>query len=599
VGAEVIAIAVAALTPWAALLPLPGTLGLASAVLAAIAAFHGWGAMVRRFARTGEAPIVLVVHWGLAVLLSLAGVALLLHQLGHTVQLGLVISGLALHSGFLVVERQGYAARVKVGLRSPDRWFWLVPAIGVVLVAMLHVLGTAADLNASPFDDDGNVPAQLQRLWETGALADPVGYARSSQFGGHITASALVTALTGTGWFRVVDGLGFVLLLWNAIAYLRPRAATTSLWAVLLILAAASYPFVSTDATPRWLATSLLFALFVTFERYAAREDDRELWPLGLLAGTVAVLRSELVPVGVAMLASAGLLAIGRSGGKARTFALFVVPAVAILPYVLGRYLSRSSVPGAVLDRAHGVGVPLLVFIALVVVAVWFALAILRGPSRWIAIAALAGVAAIVAQLTGQRPYAVQMVWPIVVGGGLAIGVGGLRDTPTAPRDMAVVLALLAAVLIYDGRDATGRVRWSRRYSELASGIEYVRHAYPSPLRPSPYAALLAKIPPGARVAVWVARPELVSARLHMIYDLRTPRSAGRRVPVLRALEPDYLLLEADHLPAERSRRSLWHRLACPEDSSQAFCLDDLDSFVSGHAVVATEGIVRLVRLAP
>ena len=591
------ALGLAVLVPWLALLHISGALGFALAMISVIAAFAGWGLLVARLARIEDAPLALVVHWGLAAMIGLAGVALVVHQLGHAVQLALVVAGIALHSGLVLLDRRRHEDRLVAFLRAADSRFWLIPAIALVVVAALHVLGTAGDVTASAFDDDGSLPAQLHRLWQTGTLADPIGFARDAQLGGNACASALVTALTGFAWFRVVDGLGFALLLWLAIAYLRPRTAAASLWAVLLIFVAASYPSVAADATPRWLAASLLLTLFVTFERYAAPEDDRELWPLGLLASAVAVLRSELIPVAIAMIASAGLLAIGRSGSRRRTLALVAVPLAAVVPFVIARIAARASVPASALVGRHGVMLPWLIFLGLLVIAIWIPTVTSRGPRRWIAIAALLGLAAIIAQLTGTRPYATQLAWPIVVAAGLAIGLGALRTSTLDPRAAALVLSLLAAVLIYDGRDVPGRVRWSRRYTELASGIEYLRHAYPSAAQPDPYAPLLASVPPGATIAVWVARPELLDVRRHRILDLRTPRFAARRTVILHTLHPDYLLMEDDHLPAERARRDVFYRLACPELAVQPFCLDDLQALVQTSPQVASDGSVRLVRL--
>ena len=584
-----------ALLPWACLLPVHGTLGFALTMLAVIASLHGWGLLVKRLANIDDAPAALVVHWGLAAVLAIAGLAMMLRVLGHTTQMALVIAGLALHTGLTLLARRTFAL-------PPGARYWLIPALALAGVAALHVLGSAGDVTSSPFDDDGSLPAQLQRLAQTGTLGDPIGFARDAQLGGHVAISAFATALGGAQWFRAVDALGFALLLWLALAQLRPRTQTASLWAMLLVFVAASYPSVAADATPRWLATSLLLAVFVTFERYASPEDDRLLWPLGLLAAAASVLRSELIPVAAAIIGSAGVLAIGRSGGRRRMFALLAVPLAAMAPFLVARIAARSSVPSAAITalvRDHGVLVPLLMFLGLFVVALWGALVTSSGPGRWIAIAALAGIAGIVSQLTGTRPYSTQIIWPVVVSAGLAIGLGALRTQTLDLRGAALVLSLLAAALIYDGRDVSGRVRWSRRYTELTSGIEYLRHAYPASAAADPYAPLLAQVPSDASVAVWIARPELLPYATHRFLDLREPRGAARRAAVLRALAPDYLLVEDDHLPAERARRDLFFRLACPEGGTAVFCLDDLQSIAATHPVVATDGMVSLVRLRP
>ena len=589
-------------TPWLALVHVPGALGFALVMLAVVASLHGWGLLVKRLARIDDAPSALVVHWGLAVVIALGGLAMTAHALGRTTQLALLLAGVALHAGLLILDRRDHETRLVAFFRAADARYWLIPAIGLLLVASLHVLGAAGDVTASPFDDDGSLPAQLQRLWDTGTLADPIGFARESQLGGHVVTSAFVTALAGVRWVRVVDGLGFALLLWLALAHLRPRSPTGSVWAVLLLFVAASYPSVATDATPRWLASSVLLSLYVTFDRYASPEDDRWLWPLGLLAGAVAVLRSELVPIATAIVASAGLVAIGRSGGGRRLVALVVVPLVAVLPFVVGRMAARRAVPSgsiAELVHARSIALPILLFVGLLVLAIWALVRTTRGPWRWIAIAAIAGLAGIAVQLTCTRPYATAFVWPIVVSAGLAIGLGALRTATLDVRAAALVLSLVAAVLIYDGRDAPGRVRWARHATELASDVAYLRDAYPAAPAGNSYASLLAQVPAGATVAVWVARPESLDYARHRIRDLRGPRTATHRTALLRSLHAEYLLFEDDHLPAERARRDLFYRLVCPETSTESLCTDDLQLIAQRNPLVATEGSSRLVRLPP
>ena len=162
---------------------------------------------------------------------------------------------------------------------------------------------------------------------------------------------------------------------------------------------------------------------------------------------------------------------------------------------------------------------------------------------------------------------------------------------------VGLVLSLLAAVLIYDGRDTPGRVRWSRRYTELASNLQYLRHAFPEPPVRDPYGPLLASVPSDAIVAVSVARPELLDYAAHHLVDVRGPRTMARRAAVLRALRPAYLLVEDDHLPAERARRDLFYRLACPAGADLPYCADAV--WAPNATDVAALGSVRLVRLGP
>ncbi len=595
-------LALAAIGPWSVLLSVRGALGFAVVMVAVVASLHGWGLLVKRLARIEHAPAGLVVHWGLAALVALGGVAMAVHALDHTTQVVLMNGGLVLNASLLIADRRAHETRVVEFLRAADSRYLLAPAIALALVATLHVLGTAGDVSSSPFDDDGSIPAQLRRLWDTGTLADPLGFARGSQLGGHLVSGAMVTALAGGRWFRAVDGLGFALLLWLALGQLRPRSATASLWAVLVIFVAAAYPWVAITAMPRWLVTSMLLSLYVTFERYAAPEDDRWLWPLGLIAGAIAVTRTELLPISITILVAAGIVAIGRSGSGRRLFTLVAVPLATVIPFVVVRITARGTVPSAALAAIlphRGIAIAALVFIGLVIVALWIVARTLESRCRWFALAGLVGLAGIVTQLSGLRPSATVLIWPILVSAGVAIGLDALRNATPGLRRIALVLSLLAAVLIYDGRDTSGRVRWARRYTELAANMQYLRDAFPPRQLDAPYESLLAKVPADTIIAVSVARPELLDYAAHQFIDVRAPRTAPRRAAVLRSLKPAYLLFEDDHLPAERARRELFYRLVCSTGSTQPYCHDDLQALVPHHTVVASEGAVSLVRLSP
>jgi hypothetical protein len=166
-------------------------------------------------------------------------------------------------------------------------------------------------------------------------------------------------------------------------------------------------------------------------------------------------------------------------------------------------------------------------------------------------------------------------LWPIVLAY-IAKLVVELARGDAAPPATALVVALLAAVWIYDGRETSGRARWSHRYSELVFGIDYLHRVGDRAPAGGSYDRALAAVPAGATVAVWVARPEQLDYRAHRIVDLRTPRWAHlrKRPDELAALiaksGADYLVVERD---------------------------DDLDVLLRDRRVVATDGIVRVVRL--
>ena len=541
--------------PWLALVPSGSPLvAVALSVITLVAAFHGTGLLLLRIARLDGVSAALLVHWGLAAMLGIAGVLMTVHAYGHAAQTILVFSGVGLHSGLMILDRDRYHARITAMFRDPQTRFWWVPALLLIAVAALHVLGAAGDVGARPFDDEANHFAQLRRLLDTGTLGDPIGFSRKSQLGGQVVVGAFANVLGDLRFLRVMDsGLGFALLLWLAVTRLRPRDATTGVWAVLLIFVAASYPFIAVDPSTRWLATSLILALHLTLRDLATSHEPHPLWPIGLLAGALATLRLELIPVAIAAVMGASIL--GRACADLRRLvALVGVLLAVIVPYVIVRLAAKGMVGAdayALVAPARPWILPLVASLAIIVVAVGLARYVRDPAARWIAITTVAGCAGIASKLTGAWPYATAFLWPILVAGILALGVEALRSTsPPRPTGAVLAIALVACALIYEGRDVPGRVRWVRRYADLIANIEYLRHA-PSDRGLDHYGPLLASVPPGSTVVVWVTRPETLDYARHRIIDLRVPRLAGRAGAVLAATRPDYLLIEDPQSGAE------------------------------------------------
>ena len=122
----------------------------------------------------------------------------------------LVFGFVAVHTGTLAAGFARYAGRVRSGLAGPRTW--LVPAALLAALGTLTVLGAAGESLARPFDDEGHVLAQLRRVLDTGALADPIGYPRHAELGAQI-ALATVAAGAGDAFARLVEPLALVLAL--------------------------------------------------------------------------------------------------------------------------------------------------------------------------------------------------------------------------------------------------------------------------------------------------------------------------------------------------------------------------------------------------
>src|SRR5262249_22175758 len=114
---------------------------------------------------------------------------------------------------------------------------------------------------------------------------------------------------------------------------------------------------------------------------------------------------------------------------------------------------------------------------------------------------------------------------------------------------VALVLALCSIVVVSEGQSALKRnVGWAWRAWDLLFDVEYARHAAPEG---GSYEQLLARVPHGDNVAVWVARPELLDYAQHRIVDLRTPRVARLRdseklAEVVSGAHAGWLLIEDD-----------------------------------------------------
>jgi len=105
-------------------------------------------------------------------------------------------------------------------------------------LAILHVVGAAGDVNGRPFDDDGNLFAQVKRLVDTGGLTDRIGYAAARRSSGVLSPSTSLGTIAGDVRFvRMIDALELVLFL--GLGVRRGSAlenATSAIWAAVVVL---------------------------------------------------------------------------------------------------------------------------------------------------------------------------------------------------------------------------------------------------------------------------------------------------------------------------------------------------------------------------
>ena len=591
-AAASLALGVAAVAPWLAMLPVGGAAGVLASVLALIAAMHGAGLALALAAGRPAVHPLLAIQWGLATLVGLLGIAIALGAGGLATQAALVYGFAGVHTALLARRFTAYRARL-AGARASVR-SWLAPAALLAGIAVLHVLGPAGDLGARPFDDDGHVLAQLQRLRDSGGLGDPIGYARSAQLGGQLAIEALATLGGDVYLVRLAEGLAFVLALGLVLARLRRAGeadATSGLWGLVLVLAGAAFTYTRADPATCWTAVGLVLALGATLE-----DHDAAPLPIGVTAGALIALRFELAPVAAAALVAAWW---PHRRAHRRTAVLIAGVLAVVAPYAAARIAAWSSVPAAALALVEPVRGPLGARLAIaagvgVACAPLIAAAWRERGLRWLAIGAALALAGIAGGLTGDRPYAASFLWPLAIAGALVLAIRIARHRKITSA--ALLVSLVAAVLIYEGRTATGRRRWTRRYLDLAAHVEYLRHAGdPAPVGGG-YAALLHGVPAGAVVAAWVARPERLDYGAgYRIVDLRTPRTAWLREvrpwphpssleALLARVGADYLLVEADD--RRRQRAAAWPAR-----------IDDLEALALRGPAIAEAGGVRLIDL--
>lgn len=580
-------IALAALAPWLSLLPLQGAAAVLAQAIALIAAAHGAGLVVAGLARRDQVHPLLAIQWGFAALIAVSGIALALRSDTLAVQTTIVCGFAGVHSAMLIARWRSYP-RLRLGA-------WWIPACLLAALAAIHILGGAGDLGARPFDDDGNVLAQIQRLRDTGALGDAVGYARRSQLGGQLALNALATLPGDVHLAKILEAIAFACALGLTCARMRLHDAASCLWAVLVLITASALAFAPLDLATCWTAVGLVVALHAMI----VDEDHPHLGVVGLIAGALIALRLELAPLALAALVRAWWPT--RRDPRAAWHAglgLLVV----VVPYLL----ARGNPPHELLDAARGLSLRRVVTFAAIggLGGVVAALVVRHRHRRWLAVGAVLVLAAITSSMIGERGYAMRLLWPLAIAGGLVAAIELSRALTVTTG--ALIGAVVAMVLIHEGREATGRTRWTRRYLELAASIEYVRHSGQDAPVSGGYASLLEQVPRGSTVALWVTRPERLDYAAHEFVDLRTPRGARLRVhrwaahtsklaQLIEASGAEFLLLEEDDRLAERIRGSWLVRFVCT--SWKPACADDLEVLALDHHILASDGGVRLIDL--
>jgi hypothetical protein len=590
--------------PWLSLLPLHGGAAVLTHAITLVAAFHGAGLVVAHLAHQRTGSPWLQVQWGAAALIALSGGAIAVGAGTLATHAVLVFGAAAIHTGVLGVRFAYHAGRFDDSLTGARTW--LVPTAILAALGTLAVLGAAGESFARPFDDDGNLVAQLKRVLDTGTLADPVGYPRHAALGAQIALAALASG-AGDGLARTVDALALVLALGLALSRIRARDPSSALWTAILIVTASALALAPTDPLPCWSAVGLTIALYAML----GEPEPAPALPVALTAGALLALRYELAPIAVVAVVAAW--AQRRTDHRRTALLIFGVLAASV-PFLVTRMIAWRGIPPvarAALAGPHEavLAVRLLIAAAIAVPATCVLRLALPGSAalRWAATATAVALGALVAHVTGAGPYALRFAWPIAIAFAITLVIELARSRWAGPT--ALIASLVLCVLIQEGREAPGRLRWSRRLVAAATSLAYLEHPAGEPGEPgAPYAALLASVPPGATVAVWVTEPERLDYARHRIIDLRTPAGARLRVhrwddhpskleALLAALSASFVLVEGDDARVQRTQADLLYRLVC--QVPRPICADDLEALAQHHRVVARRDNLALVELRP
>ena len=587
--------------PWLTLLPLHGVAAVLAHAITLVAALHGAGLVVARLSDQRTASPWLVCWWGAAAIIALSGVAIAAQVATLATHAVLVFGFAAVHTAMVGTSFAAYAARVDDGLAGPRSGWW--PAAVLVALGAFTVLGAGGEPLARPFDDDGHLLAQLKRLLETGALGDPIGFPRRAQLGAQVALAAFASG-AGDGFERIVEALAQILALALVLSRIRARDASAGLWGVVVIVAAFALALAPTDPLPCWTAVGLSVTLYAML----GDPDPAPALPLALTAGALIALRYELAPIAAVALGAAWWQ---RRTDHRRTAVLAGGAFATAFPFVLARVAAWRSVPAlahtALAAPPHAALILRLLLATAVAVPAGYILRLVvpdaRGV-RWAATATAVALGALVAQLTGAGAYSLRLAWPIAIAFALKLVIELARSRWAGPTTL--VASLVLCVLVAEGREAPGRLRWSRRLASAATNLEALQR--PPSSAGEPYGPVLAAVPAGANVAVWISEPERLDYLRHRIIDLRTPAVARLRsdpwhrgddhlAALLAALGVRYLLVEGDDARVRRTQVEPLSRLVCV--LWQAPCADALEALARDHHVIARRDNLQLVDLRP
>jgi len=312
--------------------------------LVVLAAFVGWGRVVRRLAGGAlaqEPDWGLLAGWGMALVVFMGGLLNLFAWVSPGLIVSLVLAGAALAAVGLFRDPP---ARPK--LKGPA--ILLAVIIAVPLITRYAAAVSYQALSCS--DDDIAYFPMIVRMLETGALMDPFGLRRLAGYGGQTFLQALSVAVgTEDNAYLVDRGVSLLVAFGLVTGFFRRRGGADVLAYVLVLLLVVLLPFPMLNSASHLTGLALFLTLFRTLDLLdgAGGEERRLFWITGLVVAGAASLRAHYLAAAAVAVAAYWLLAWARDRRlKVHLLALLQTGAAALVllgPWMVLLHLSSGT----------------------------------------------------------------------------------------------------------------------------------------------------------------------------------------------------------------------------------------------------------------
>jgi hypothetical protein len=455
-------------------------------------------------------------------------------------------------------------------------------AIVLVVLAATTVLAAGGHWQPSFVDAETDYLAQIRRLADTGALDDAIGFPRTAGLGGQVALAALADRVDARAAHFVDRGV-LVAIAALLVASMIWRRHGVGLGLLLLPVVVIAIPAFPDDPSPRWSLVTLFLGAALALERARARQAEHGALPVVLVLAAMVTLRHAAAIFALAMCFELWRTSRGWPRPP-RWIPMVVVASAIVLPYLIA--MARAAAAGPLdpgLGSRYLAGASSRILLAVgagAILAVLFALGTRRSATsaRFAMLASCAGIAS-----AGLLVPTLPALWEYLVPAGIAgtllfctvalgepngVDAADSNGAPAGPSlASAMILATVLAGVIALTRFPLGALgSWPARLGTSIADARALGDATPAMASSvaADYARIQATIPTGARLGIWVTRPDLVDHASHHVVDLRTAdgracqdaerlhrrsKACARLASLLRGLDVSYVLISEDALP--------------------------------------------------